>query len=111
MPTVVSVLNLVPHPIPQFALRQSRPLPPLLRLPDEILAEIASELDLHEDLIKFALASHACANIVIPRHTQYRIIRVRNAGFQLGAHLAKRADIARNMQEVHMCELAQLHSA
>ena len=66
MPTVVSVLNLVPHPIPQFALRQSRPLPPLLRLPDEILDVIASELDLHEDLIKFALASHACANIVIP---------------------------------------------
>ena len=90
--------------MPQFALRQSRARPPLLRLPDEILDEIASELDLHEDLINFALASHACSNIVIPRHTQYRIIRVRNAGFQLWAHLARRADIARNIREVHMCE-------
>ena len=90
--------------MPQFALRQSRARPPLLRLPDEILDEIASELDLHEDLINFALASHPCSNIVIPRHTQYRIIRVRNAGFQLWAHLARRADIARNIREVHMCE-------
>ena len=92
------------HSAPDKLITQSRVLPLLLRLPDEILDDIASELDLHEDLINFALASHACANVVIPRHTQYRIIRVRNAGFQLWAHLARRADIARNIREVHMCE-------
>jgi hypothetical protein len=90
--------------MPQFALRQSGARPPLLCLPDEILDEIASELDLHEDLINFALASPPCADIVIPRHTQYRIIRVRNTGFQLWAHLARRVDLARNIREVHMCE-------
>ena len=97
-----------PFPVISLSTRQSitqsRVLPPLLRLPGEIIDEIALELDLHEDLINFALASHACASIVIPRHTQYRIIRVRNAGFQLWAHLARRADIARNIREVHMCE-------
>ena len=45
---------------------QSRVRAPLLCLPDEILDDIASELDLHEDPINFALTSHACANIVIP---------------------------------------------
>ena len=83
---------------------QSRVRPPLFRLPDDILADIASELDLHKDLINFALASHACANIVISRHTQYRIIRVRSAGVQLWAHLAGGADIPRNICEAHMCE-------
>ncbi|EDR05232.1 uncharacterized protein LACBIDRAFT_329924 [Laccaria bicolor S238N-H82] len=34
---------------------QSRARPPLLRLSDEILDDLASELDLHEDLINFAL--------------------------------------------------------
>ena len=45
---------------------QSRVRAPLLRLPDDILDDIVSELDLHKDLINFAAASHACANIVIP---------------------------------------------
>ena len=48
------------------------------------------------------MASHACSYIIIPRHTQYRIILVRNAGFQLLAHLARRADIALNTREAHM---------
>ncbi|EDR03958.1 uncharacterized protein LACBIDRAFT_306700 [Laccaria bicolor S238N-H82] len=83
---------------------RAEPGPQLLRLPDQVLDEIASEIDFHEDLTNFGLALYACANIVIPRHTQYRIIRVRNASFQLWAHLARRADIARNIREVHMCE-------
>ena len=59
------------HSAPDKLITQSRVQPPLLRLSDEILDEIASVLDFHEDLIHFALASHACSNIVIPRHTQY----------------------------------------
>ena len=40
------------HSAPDKLITQSRVLPPLLRLSDEIIDEIASELDLREDLSK-----------------------------------------------------------
>ena len=81
-----------------------RNLPPLLRLPPETLDEIASFIDMHSDLISFARASHACADLVIPQHSEYRIIRVRHKFPYMWAHLARRADLARNIREVHICE-------
>ncbi|KAF9482600.1 hypothetical protein BDN70DRAFT_408241 [Pholiota conissans] len=85
-------------------LKQSGNVPPLFRLPDEILEEIVSELDQHRDLVAFALASRICATMVIPHHTQYRILRVRHTFPDMWAHLARRSDLARNIREVHICE-------
>lgn len=85
-------------------MKQSRNLPAVFGLPDEILEEIVAELDQHKDLISFALASRLCAALVIPHHTEYRILRVRHPLPNMWAHLARRADLARNVREVHICE-------
>ncbi|KAJ7065435.1 hypothetical protein C8F01DRAFT_1125610 [Mycena amicta] len=75
----------------------------LLRLPQELLDEIVSELD-HADLVAVALVSRACSALVIPRHTEYRVIRTRHLLPAMWAHLARRADLARNIREVHIAE-------
>jgi len=85
-------------------MKQSRVLPPVFGLPDEILEEIVAELDQHKDLISFALASRLCSTLVIPHHTEYRILRVRHPLPDMWAHLARRADLARNVRQVHICE-------
>lgn len=76
-----------------------------MRLALETLDQIASYIDLHRDLLAFALASHACANLVIPRHTDYRVIRIRYPMPYMWAHLSRRADLARNVREVHIAEI------
>ncbi|KAF5359989.1 hypothetical protein D9758_007580 [Tetrapyrgos nigripes] len=76
----------------------------LLKLPLEILDEILSELDSHADLMALALCSHMCANLVLPKHAEYRVIRVRHRRPDMWAHLARRADLARNIREVYICQ-------
>ncbi|KAG9223972.1 hypothetical protein CCMSSC00406_0004412 [Pleurotus cornucopiae] len=77
--------------------------PPILRLPQELLDDTLSRIDLHADLISFALASKACSRLVIPRHSQYRVIRVRHIYPHLWEHLACRADLAMGVRAVHIC--------
>ena len=90
--------------MPHFMFKQRGQLPALFTLPDEILEEIVSELDQHKDLVAFALASRMCAATVMPHHTQYRILRTRHTLPEMWAHLARRADLARNVREIHICE-------
>lgn len=90
--------------MPHFLLKQRNQLPPLCQLPDEIIEEIVAELDQHKDLVAFALTSRICAALVIPHHTQYRILRMRSTVPDVWAHLARRADLARNVREVHISE-------
>lgn len=85
-------------------MKQSGNLPCILRLPDEILEEIFSELDEHVDLVAFGLASRMCYALVTPHHTQYRILRVRHTLPNVWAHLARRSDLARNIREIHICD-------
>lgn len=88
----------------RFSMKMEAVQPPLLRLPDEILEEIFSEIDSHADLVAFASASKLCHSIVAPHHTQYRILRVRSSYPNIWAHLARRSDLARNLREVHIHE-------
>ncbi|KAJ7595835.1 hypothetical protein C8J56DRAFT_852869 [Mycena floridula] len=81
-----------------------RTLPPILRLPQEILDTILEEVDLHADLVNLALCSQACAALVIPRHSEYRLIRIRGSASAVWAHLARRADLTRSIREVHIAE-------
>ncbi|KAF8211086.1 hypothetical protein K438DRAFT_1808781 [Mycena galopus ATCC 62051] len=74
-----------------------------LHLPQELLDEIISDLE-HKDLVSLALVSRASCVLVIPRHTEYRILRVRHLLPAMWAHLARRADLTRNIREVHICE-------
>lgn len=87
-----------------FYPRQCVKEPAIFSLPEEILDEIVAELDHHKDLVAFALASRACANAVMPHHTQYRILRVRHTLPEVWAHLSRRSDLARNIRELHLCE-------
>ncbi|CAK5268073.1 unnamed protein product [Mycena citricolor] len=75
----------------------------LLGVPQELLDEILSDLE-HSDLVSFALVSHACAALVVPRHTQYRTIRTRHQRHDEWRHLSRRVDLTRNIREVHICE-------
>ncbi|RDB15909.1 hypothetical protein Hypma_003569 [Hypsizygus marmoreus] len=77
--------------------------PSFLQLPGEILEDILSELDLPRDLISLALVCRAAKNLVIPRHSEYRVIRTHSTAPFLWAHLARRADLARHIREVQLC--------
>ncbi|KAJ6485542.1 hypothetical protein C8R45DRAFT_996954 [Mycena sanguinolenta] len=74
-----------------------------LRLPQELLDEIISDLE-HKDLVSLALVSRASSALVVPRHTEYRVLRIRHLLPAMWAHLARRSDLARNIREVHICE-------
>ncbi|KAF8624032.1 hypothetical protein AX17_007238 [Amanita inopinata Kibby_2008] len=74
----------------------------LLALPPEILDQIFSYIDRLPDLTAFALASRQCARHVIPRHTEYRIVRANMLRSKLWHHLAERPNLTRNIREVHM---------
>ncbi|EAU90193.1 hypothetical protein CC1G_05731 [Coprinopsis cinerea okayama7 len=80
------------------------PLPPILCLPQEILEEILASLDLHHDLLSLALTCRFMTAQIIPRHTDYRILSVRTLNPTVFAHLSRRADLARNIREVHIRE-------
>ncbi|KAF9063952.1 hypothetical protein BDP27DRAFT_1231222 [Rhodocollybia butyracea] len=73
----------------------------LLTLPLEILDTILSDLDTYSDLISLALVSKNIYHQVIPRHSEYRVLRIRHRFPGLWAHLAKRADLSRNLREIH----------
>ncbi|KAG6811230.1 hypothetical protein H0H92_008447 [Tricholoma furcatifolium] len=72
-------------------------------LPHEVLDQILCELDRVEDLLSLAFTSRANASLVIPSHSEYRQIRVRTSMPAMWAHLASRADLARNIHQVQLC--------
>jgi len=76
----------------------------LTTLAPETLEEIASHIECHRDLISLALVSSAWKARIIPRHSQYRVIRICEDMPHLWAHLAKRSDLARTLTAVHICE-------
>lgn len=47
----------------------------ILSLPDELLDNVVSEIELPSDLLHLALVSSRFSNLIIPRHLQYRWIR------------------------------------
>ncbi|TFK61265.1 hypothetical protein BDN72DRAFT_849866 [Pluteus cervinus] len=67
-------------------------------LPAEVIEHILSEIGLHRDLVNFACASRLCSQLAIPRHTQYRTLRIgTNTSAHIWAHLACRPDLACNI--------------
>lgn len=72
-------------------------------LPLEVIEAFLSEIDQVTDLLSLAFTSQANASIIIPNHTEYRKIRIRTPMYAMWAHLAQRADLARNIREVQIC--------
>lgn len=82
-------------------LRNSTNAAPIQTLPQELLDIVFSQLDSHRDLVHLALTAHFFKQHLIPRHTDYRVLRIRHRLPGLWAHLAKRADLARTVKAVH----------
>ncbi|TFK65086.1 hypothetical protein BDN72DRAFT_801569 [Pluteus cervinus] len=74
----------------------------LLDLAQELIDEILCHIDKPRDLTAFALASHLCANIAIPRHTEYRVICITRQRPNLWKHLARYPNLTSNIREVHI---------
>ncbi|KAF7359275.1 F-box domain-containing protein [Mycena sanguinolenta] len=72
---------------------------PLTRLPLDVIEPILCRVESRRDLVSFAATSIACKTLVIPRHTEYRTLRVRDRP-EVWAHLAQRPDLSRNIREV-----------
>ncbi|KAJ7118749.1 hypothetical protein C8R44DRAFT_706889 [Mycena epipterygia] len=80
------------------------PVFPLTDLPFDILDLIAGSISSHRDLVSLAAVSSACKELVLPRHTEYRTLRLGSAHPEVWAHLAQRPDLARNIREVTIRE-------
>ncbi|TFK61770.1 hypothetical protein BDN72DRAFT_964982 [Pluteus cervinus] len=73
---------------------------PQNNLPEDILEEIFSSVELHTDLVNLACVCRAFSLSIIPRHTEYRIIQTRQPIPHVWAHLARRQDLARNIRKI-----------
>ncbi|TFK62591.1 hypothetical protein BDN72DRAFT_964445 [Pluteus cervinus] len=70
-------------------------------LPEEIVEQILPEIELHRDLVSFACASRLCTQLVIPRHTEYRVLRLGTTkSAHIWAHLSRRQDLASTIREI-----------
>ncbi|KAJ7273121.1 hypothetical protein C8J57DRAFT_266599 [Mycena rebaudengoi] len=80
---------------------------PLTELPLDILDPILSHIE-YPDLVSFAAVSRACKELVIPRHAEYRVLRLESNRPAVWAHLAQRPDLARNIRRVTIIESDEL---
>ncbi|TFK67674.1 hypothetical protein BDN72DRAFT_842759 [Pluteus cervinus] len=76
------------------------PLVTLTSFARETIEEILSHIDLRIDLINFACTSRIAASHVIPRHLEYRVLKIGSTAPTLWAHLAFRPDLALNVRAV-----------
>ncbi|KAK7035746.1 F-box domain-containing protein [Favolaschia claudopus] len=72
---------------------------PFSRLPFDVTELILSRVDSRRDLISFAATSSECKELVVPRHSEYRELRVRDKP-EVWAHLCQRPDLAKNVRRV-----------
>ncbi|TFK66452.1 hypothetical protein BDN72DRAFT_147157 [Pluteus cervinus] len=75
----------------------------LLDLPSELIDNILGHVPLHRDLLNFASASRLCSSVVIPRHTEYRVVHFEDDDTDaIWTHLARRSDLASNIREIQV---------
>lgn len=80
---------------------------PFTSLPFEVLDLILSSIDDRKDLISVATTARALSSLIIPYHTEYRTVRISTGSPNVWRHLARRADLARNIRVLHMVEQSQ----
>ncbi|TFK66232.1 hypothetical protein BDN72DRAFT_156530 [Pluteus cervinus] len=83
----------------------NEPYSGFLDLAQELVDDILSHVDLHQDLISFALVSQTCASLAIPRHTEYRILCLEFPTADVWKHLARCPTLASNIRGVHFSQL------
>ncbi|TFK67034.1 hypothetical protein BDN72DRAFT_116228 [Pluteus cervinus] len=75
-------------------------------LPAEMIESIISEIPRTRDLVQLACTCSFFRDLIIPRHTEYRVLRLPDttAGQfdYLWSHLSQRPNLTRNMRKVHV---------
>lgn len=69
-------------------------------LPVEIAEHIISYIHSHKDLLSLALVSRAFPSLIIPKHIEYRELRIGPTTPHIWTHLAHRADLTCNIRTV-----------
>lgn len=77
---------------------------PLTSLPIEVLDLILSSIDDRKDLISVATTTRSFSSLIIPYHAEYRTLHIGTKSPDVWAHLAMRADLARNIRMLYMVE-------
>ncbi|TFK60348.1 hypothetical protein BDN72DRAFT_905043 [Pluteus cervinus] len=72
-------------------------------LPFEVLSEVLSHIDLHIDLVNLACVSRSLCAIIIPFHTEYRVIQTASSvpTSPVWRHLSARKDLAKNVRKIY----------
>jgi len=60
----------------------------ITRMPNEILDEIASYVDLKRDLLSLALTCHRMRDVFLPNHFRYRVVKAKVSSMRVWHHLA-----------------------
>jgi hypothetical protein len=71
-------------------------------LPIEILDKIAFYVDSHEDLISLALTCWQLKEVVIPDHSDYRMITIQHDMHHLWADFVKSPRVAQHVKALHL---------
>ncbi|TFK64257.1 hypothetical protein BDN72DRAFT_825708 [Pluteus cervinus] len=71
-------------------------------LSTELYNEIFSQIDLRADLINVACACRSFASLILPLHSEYRVIRAAGPVPWIWTHLVGRPDLARNIREIYL---------
>ena len=79
----------------------------ILDLPRELIDDILAFIDGHGDLVNLACTSKLFKSLIVPWHTEYRVLRVNKFAFGATAgevlnHLKTRSDLTRNIRVVHL---------
>ncbi|KAI0634680.1 hypothetical protein C8Q77DRAFT_1103526 [Trametes polyzona] len=81
-----------------------RAAPALARLPTEILDAVAFWVDGVRDLRALAGTCRRLQDVVVPRHTEYRVVRARASAVGVWRHLVVHRALARNVRRLEVLD-------
>lgn len=76
----------------------------ITRMPNEILDEIASYVDLKRDLLSLALTCHRMRDVFLPNHFRYRVVKAKVSSMRVWHHLAVCRASARKVRRLEIMD-------
>jgi hypothetical protein len=76
----------------------------ITRMPNEILDEIASHVDLKRDLLSLALTYHRMRDVFLPNHFRYRVVKAKVSSMRVWHHLAVCCASARKVRRLEIMD-------
>lgn len=98
---------IVKVPLKCFSSSHNKMSGAIMRLPPETIDDICNFVDSHADLLSLAATCHTWKFVIIPRHSEYRKVKVTRIIKHpfVWAHLRRRLDLARNVRSMQLVEL------